>query len=83
MYRCNECGEIFEEPYVFYERHPYGESYAEEKWVVCPRCKEAGFTEIKEVTCSRCGEVVLEDEARLENRLEWLCEVCYEDLNYE
>ena len=83
MYKCNECGETFEKPDIICDRHPYGEGYAEEEWSVCPYCKEAGFTEIEEVTCSRCGEVILKDEARLGDCLEWLCDVCYEDLNYE
>lgn len=82
MFKCNECGYVFDEPKEFYEGHGF-DSGPQEKWSVCPRCKESGFEEIEEVTCSRCGEVILKDETRLGDHLEWLCDVCYEDMNYE
>ena len=72
MYKCEECGEVFEEPKVYYERHPYGEGYAEEEWRVCPYCGEAGFVEAKE--CTRCGEYTAELH-------DGLCDVCYDDMN--
>jgi hypothetical protein len=73
MYICNECGLVFEEPYVYEERHgldhpPY------EKWSVCPRCRETNFCEAQE--CKRCGTLCGELN-------EGLCDVCYEDMNYE
>lgn len=70
MYICVECGQVFEEPDVFYEHHPYGMGYAEERWRVCPRCGEAGFVKAK--MCDCCGEYVAE-------LTDGLCDACYEE----
>jgi hypothetical protein len=82
MYRCKECGFVFEEPYEYEETHgldtpPY------EKWSVCPRCKESGIEEIEEVECSRCGELIEKECARISDDLQYFCDICYEDLGYE
>ena len=80
MFKCNECGFVFDEPKVYYEGHGFSEG-PQEKWCVCPRCKESGIREIKEVTCSRCGAEITEDEASRDDvTLEWLCDICYEEL---
>ena len=71
MYICNNCEEVFEKPKIYYEHHPYGMGYAEERWVVCPHCGEADFEEAKE--CKRCGEYVAELE-------DGLCDVCYSEM---
>ena len=71
MFICNECGELFEEPKIIEEHHPYGMGYATEEWAVCPHCKETDFQEAKQ--CSRCGEYVAELE-------DGLCDVCYGDM---
>lgn len=72
MFICDTCGEIFEEPKIVKEFHPYGDTYAEENWAVCPHCKDNNFEKAKK--CSRCGEYVmkLKDD---------LCEDCYSDTN--
>lgn len=36
-YKCRECHEEFDEPYVFYEHHGFQQPPYEE-WAVCPRC---------------------------------------------
>ena len=70
MFICNECGELFEEPYIHKERHPYGMGCAIEEIVVCPYCKDTGIAEAKQ--CSMCGEWVAELD-------DGLCDVCYGD----
>ena len=71
MYICETCGEIFAEPNTIYERHPYGEGFAEEAWSACPNCESTSIAEAKK--CERCGEWVaeLEDD---------LCECCHGDM---
>lgn len=59
MYRCIECGTIFEEPYIYYETHgldtpPY------EEMRVCPVC-EGDFDEV--VECEVCGSIVWKSTA--------------------
>lgn len=47
MYRCNNCGEIFEEPKAIYERH--GLEYPPfEKIYVCPECGVDDMEEVDE-----------------------------------
>ena len=80
MFICNECGFVFDEPKEFYETHglstpPY------EKWLLCPNCDETDFSEA--IECSRCGELMSEKFAKSDDSLQPLCDVCYEDLNYE
>lgn len=46
MYRCEDCGEIFDFPKIIYENH--GEFWgmpAYEKWAVCPNCHDNNFDE--------------------------------------
>lgn len=71
MYLCNNCGEVFEEPKTVEEHHPYGMSYAVEKWSVCPHCKDTDFDEAKQCYC--CGEFFAELH-------EGLCDCCYGDM---
>ena len=45
-YVCHECGEEFDEPYEYEERH--GLEYGPfEKWSVCPCCGNPGYEEAK------------------------------------
>ena len=37
MYKCNECGEVFDEPTVVLERHGFNDGFAE-RFYVCPYC---------------------------------------------
>lgn len=71
MYICNSCGLVFETPDVQEERHPYGDTYATEKWYVCPHCKDNDFDEAEK--CERCGEYVAELD-------EGLCDVCHGEM---
>lgn len=74
MFICEHCGEVFDEPRKYEERHPYGMGYAVEVWYECPYCCETGFEEARQ--CSVCGEyfAVLEDG---------LCDACFEEINEE
>jgi hypothetical protein len=71
MLICNECGEVFEEPKIIEEHHPYGMTYATEHWAVCPHCEETDFQEARQ--CTQCGEYVADLE-------EGLCEICYDEM---
>lgn len=71
MYICNECGEVFEEPKIYEEHHPYGMGYAVEKIAVCPHCKDTDIDEAK--VCQRCGEYVAE-------LYDSMCDACYGDM---
>lgn len=37
MYKCRDCHEEFDEPYVYYETHGFTDGPYEE-WSVCPYC---------------------------------------------
>ena len=62
MYICEVCGEVFTEPNVIEERHPYGDGYATEDWYACPCCESTDIVEAKK--CAGCGEwfAELEDD---------------------
>ncbi|MBQ2811005.1 MAG: hypothetical protein IJF12_02425 [Alphaproteobacteria bacterium] len=74
MYICEVCGEVFTEPNVIKERHPYGEGFATEDWCVCPCCESTNIVAAKK--CVGCGEWFseLEDD---------LCKECLEDADGE
>ncbi len=47
MYKCNECGAVFEEPRTVYDNHGLeGPPY--EKWVSCPRCLESDIENMED-----------------------------------
>lgn len=48
MYRCEDCGEIFETPYEYEERDV---GYAAD---LCPHCRSDAIEEVKK--CKFCGE---------------------------
>jgi formylmethanofuran dehydrogenase subunit E len=77
MFICLECNEVFEEPKVVYEHHPYGMTYATEEWRVCPHCGDSNIDIA--VECSRCGEYIAKEEAYTEGK-KYLCDFCYEEL---
>lgn len=54
MFICEECGEVFEEPNVYKEHHPYGMGFATEYFAVCPCCNDTSISEAKR--CDVCGE---------------------------
>lgn len=37
MYKCKDCGEVFDEPHHVVERHGFDDGYAEH-FYVCPNC---------------------------------------------
>jgi hypothetical protein len=53
---CGNCGEVFDESKLktVVEYRPYGETYAEEKYDVCPFCGENNISEA--IQCPSCGE---------------------------
>lgn len=54
MYKCKECGELFDEPKtIIIDRHLEVSGCNPEYWDVSPCCQE-DFTEMQE--CFRCGE---------------------------
>ena len=72
MFICKNCGEVFDEPKIYEEHHPYGMGYAIEEFAVCPYCNDTSITEAKQ--CENCGEWFdeIEDDG--------LCDECYGDL---
>lgn len=52
MYKCEECGCIFEEP--MFNREYHGLEYGYEEYGVCPNCGERGYKE--GTPCKTCGE---------------------------
>ena len=38
LYRCKLCGEVFDTPAEYTERHRFGSGCYEEQWAVCPVC---------------------------------------------
>ena len=71
MYICNDCEEVFDEPKIIEEHHPYGMGYAIEEFVVCPHCKDTDIQEAEQ--CGRCGNYVAELE-------DGLCDICHSDM---
>lgn len=71
MYLCLNCGNLFEEPSEWEERHglhapPY------EKWVGCPKCKGSYIETFK---CSDCGCYIVNNYIVLNNG-DCYCENC-------
>ena len=66
MYRCNDCGRLFEEPYV-YEEPDVG--YAA-LW--CPSCHSDDLSEVEE--CKLCGALELTHELTVDG----YCRACVE-----
>lgn len=48
-YRCNDCGYVFDEPYLYEER----DTGYKAEW--CPSCHSDDIVEVKE--CKLCGEL--------------------------
>lgn len=42
MYICNDCGAVFTNPKIFYERHGL-ENPPFEEWHVCPSCESTNI----------------------------------------
>ena len=73
MYKCIECGTVFEEPKTWKEgRGEFWGMPCTETMSGCPKCRE-GYEEA--VQCKRCDEWVFEDELT-----DGLCECCQDEL---
>lgn len=84
MLICTDCGAVFTEDELetIQEPHPYGMGYAVEEFSVCPNCGECGVEEA--VRCSHCGEYGCADNFTCyEVTDQYLCDICYGDLNGE
>ena len=77
MYKCTECGNLFEEgEQVTWEEHHGLDSPLYEKWNGCPVCK-GGYEEVYQ--CDQCGDWHTEDEL-----YDGWCEKCLrETINYD
>ena len=71
MFICNNCGETFETCGIYEEHHPYGMTFATERFAICPHCEDTDISEAKQ--CERCGEFFAELD-------EGLCDCCYGDM---
>lgn len=74
-YICNCCSKHFDEPEEFFDRHPYGDTYAEESFYGCPYC---GGSYEEAVECEECGKLVPESES-----YDGYCSECYSKLEEE
>lgn len=70
MYRCIECGHIFEsgEEGILIDSFPYGDTEVDFENECCPKCR-GDFEEVKH--CLKCGALKSEEEL-----LEDICEEC-------
>ena len=76
MYLCADCGEIFDTPKIYIEKHgleypPY------ETWYGCPYCSGAY---VETLRCDVCGEYIIEKYIKLING-DIICDRCYEEKN--
>lgn len=82
MYKCPECGETFDTPHEYEEKH--GLDYGPyEQWSVCPYCGEPGYEEA--VECDVCGETVCASEIHhVSSHGDMVeikaCDKCYDEL---
>ena len=58
MYRCENCGNVFEDPAIVIERHGFSDGPGEE-FGVCPYCN-GDYAEAKQ--CEHCSEWFVEDD---------------------
>ena len=75
MYKCVDCGLVFEEGEEAVWEESRGEYWGfpcSETLTGCPKCKE-NYEEA--YRCKRCGEWFLEDELN-----DGYCELCYDEL---
>lgn len=59
MFKCCECGKVFDEPLIQSDNVPYGEGTVPRTFASCPHC-DSGFDEA--YPCKDCGEYFLADE---------------------
>lgn len=59
MYKCEECGYVFEDAQHWEERHEFWGASCSEMWSGCPECS-GGYEEAEQ--CKICGEWFLPNE---------------------
>ena len=61
MYKCLDCGYVFEEPKICYEDLSPGCSFEggafNNRYYGCPRCEDIDYKEM--IECSRCGNLTI------------------------
>ena len=72
MWVCVECGELFEEPEHYVEKHNL-DSPPYEEWDGCPEC--AG-TFVEAFRCDCCDEFITGDYFEIENGKKYCQECC-------
>lgn len=66
MYKCRECGAVFEEPHRWVERH--GFDYGPfEKWSACPVCDSCDYDEEHVVEREEELQAALDEEDECED----------------
>lgn len=74
MYKCGDCGAIFEEPRITIDKVPYGDAYVDyPSGEECPHCGSDFFDEVEK--CKICGEYM--------DGHYGLCEDCYAEVEKE
>ena len=68
MYRCTDCGAVFEKPHTYRESRPIGT----ELFSCCPDCNSTDFQEA--LQCKECGEYFIE------NKTNTMCDDCLKEL---
>lgn len=85
MYKCNECGEIFEKPWERYEEETgaydsgciyCGSDYFEETYI-CTHCGDYGADE-QNGLCEECKSALKEDIWKLIRQYAGICEDQYQ-----
>ena len=59
MFKCNECGAVFDEPLIQSDNVPYGEGTVPREFASCPHC-HGSFEPA--YPCKDCGEYFTKDE---------------------
>lgn len=72
-YTCLDCGETFDEPTHWVERHGFA-SPPYEHWSACPHC---GGPFVPTVLCDGCGEPITGDYVQIELSGKRYCDQCY------
>lgn len=85
MFKCPDCGHIFDIPHEYEERHGFTHGPFE-KWSVCPACGQSGYEEA--VECAICGELVCKSEINTVSSNGGcididVCDACYDKLEDE
>lgn len=72
MYKCKNCGGVFEEPKFYTETHGL-DSPPYENWTGCPSCSGAYKGAIQ---CDQCGEYIVGEYIKINSGV-CICENCY------